>query len=271
MPILNLNFIKGVNDTLLVFIHGGGYTLNTWDLVLNELYQICPDYSILTLDLRGHGLSFDANSFSLEEYSQDILETYISLQFKPKYTILIGHSLGAAIAIDIAYNKLITNVIGVVDVDVVEGTALNALQYMKNIIQQRPEQFTSIQEAIQWAIHSNYATEQNAALGVPHQLVKSGSTWIWRTDLLQTEPFWMNWFTNLSTKFLECTCGKLLIVANTNRLDTPLTIAQMQGKFQMTILPYGHALHEHNPLEFATVLHTFAKRQVPLVFPRKMK
>lgn len=35
---------------------------------------------------------------------------------------------------------------------------------------------------------------------------------------------------------------KLLILADTNRLDTSLTIAQMQGKFQMSVLPQASSL-----------------------------
>lgn len=55
--------------------------------------------------------------------------------------------------------------------------------------------------------------------------------WVWRTDLAGTKPFWENWFTGLSKKFLEARGGKLLILAGTDRLDKELMIGQMQGMF----------------------------------------
>ena len=46
-----------------------------------------------------------------------------------------------------------------------------------------------------------------------------------------TQPFWEDWFVGLSKKFLEARGGKLLLLAGTDRLDTELTIGQMQGEF----------------------------------------
>jgi protein phosphatase methylesterase 1 len=57
----------------------------------------------------------------------------------------------------------------------------------------------------------------------------SSRPWKWRTDLAATKPFWENWFTGLSKKFLEARGGKLLLLAGTDRLDRELIIGQMQG------------------------------------------
>ena len=59
---------------------------------------------------------------------------------------------------------------------------------------------------------------------------KSSRPWRWRTDLAATQPFWEDWFVGLSKKFLEAKGGKLLLLAGTDRLDTELTIGQMQGE-----------------------------------------
>ncbi|KAA6341573.1 MAG: hypothetical protein EZS28_052448, partial [Streblomastix strix] len=41
---------------------------------------------------------------------------------------------------------------------------------------------------------------------------------------------------------------KQLHVANLDRLDTPMSIAQMQGKFQFNIIPNsGHHVQEEEP------------------------
>ena len=54
-------------------------------------------------------------------------------------------------------------------------------------------------------------------------------SWIWRTDLAGTQPFWEDWFVGLSSKFLNAKGGKLLLLAGTDRLDKELMIGQMQG------------------------------------------
>ena len=103
----------------------------------------------------------------------------------------------------------------------------------------------------------------------------------WRTDLAPTEPYWKGelrmgcrlcwlqwaprplashhrcavrlvfvwlwagWFENMSSLFLSVPGPKMLVLAGTDRLDTPLTIGQMQGKYQLALMPHcGHQIHE---------------------------
>ncbi|KAJ1355533.1 Protein phosphatase methylesterase 1 [Parelaphostrongylus tenuis] len=69
------------------------------------------------------------------------------------------------------------------------------------------------------------------------------------------------WFQGLSSKFLSCSPPKLLVLAGVDRLDKELMIAQMQGKFQNTILPkVGHAVHEDSPDRLADEIARFAIR-----------
>ncbi|CAN8032604.1 unnamed protein product [Ixodes persulcatus] len=56
-------------------------------------------------------------------------------------------------------------------------------------------------------------------------------------------------------------CPKLLLLAGVDRLDKDLTIGQMQGKFQMQVLPQcGHAVHEDVPDKVAEAVATFLVR-----------
>lgn len=53
------------------------------------------------------------------------------------------------------------------------------------------------------------------------------------------------WFQGLSSSFLNARTARLLVLAGTDRLDKELMIGQMQGKFQMVVVPgVGHMLHE---------------------------
>lgn len=56
--------------------------------------------------------------------------------------------MGGAIAVECSY--LIKSTAGLCVIDVVEGTALDALSSMQSILRGRPNQFKSIQHAIQW-------------------------------------------------------------------------------------------------------------------------
>ncbi|OAQ95984.1 hypothetical protein LLEC1_01662 [Akanthomyces lecanii] len=97
--------------------------------------------------------------------------------------------------------------------------------------------------------------------------------WRWRTNLAATQPFWEGWFVGLSKKFLAAPGGKLLLLAGTDRLDTELTIGQMQGKYNLQVFPEaGHFIHEDMPEQTAVSLVDFYKRndRSKLVLPPKV-
>lgn len=62
-----------------------------------------------------------------------------------------------------------------------------------------------------------------------------------------TDAMHVGWFTSLSKLFLSARTARLLVLAGTERLDRELMIGQMQGKFQLAVVPsgaVGHMLHE---------------------------
>jgi protein phosphatase methylesterase 1 len=151
--------------------------------------------------------------------------------------ILIGHSLGGAVVTDVAKGgKLGSSVLGYAVLDVVEGSAIDALQSMQTYLSTRPVGFPSVESGIEWHIRSRTVRNSvSARTSVPSLLVNDDDTkgsrpWTWRTDLAATQPFWEGWFVGLSKKFLEARGGKLLLLAGTDRLDKELTIGQMQGE-----------------------------------------
>lgn len=51
---------------------------------------------------------------------------------------------------------------------------------------------------------------------------------------------------------------KLLLLAASDRMDKDLTIAQMQGKFKLSVIrDVGHIVHEDKPKETAEVIREF--------------
>lgn len=58
--------------------------------------------------------------------------------------------MGGPIVVNAAYKRVLKNVIGVTVIDVVEGSAMEALSLMKKFIDARPTSFASVEQAILW-------------------------------------------------------------------------------------------------------------------------
>ncbi|KAI9095242.1 protein phosphatase methylesterase 1 [Phlyctochytrium arcticum] len=257
---------KESDNVTFVLVHGAGYTGLTWATTAKLLVQH-PGVSVLSYDARGHGLTKTENEtdLALETQAADMVGIVQSAVPTGKL-VLVGHSMGGAIVVEAA-SKL-KNVAGVTVVDVVEGTALDSLAHMQSYLRNRPQEFRGLDHAVQWSISSRTSKNpDSAAVSFPSQLIPSPSNpevWIWRTQLSQSDVYWRGWFENLSEKFLALRTARMLILAGTDRLDTPLTIGQMQGKYQLVLYPEsGHAIQEDEPGKVAATLWEFWDRNGP--------
>lgn len=263
---------------VFVMMHGCGLSAMSWALVAGEVKKT---YNVLAFDFRGHGQSRFENSDDLDADTlvNDtvlLLNTLYGSSPSPPSIILVGHSMGGAIATRVAASGKVKGIVGLAVVDVVEGTALAALGSMQGVISSRPSAFTTLHKAIEWAVSSNTVRNlESARVSIPTQLIwqEDAGKWVWRTDLAQTEPHWKGWFTDLSQLFLTARAARLLLLAGCDRLDRALTVGQMQGKFQLVVLPsVGHLVQEDSPEATANAMVTFASRNQfgkPLVFPPK--
>lgn len=334
---------------LLILLHGAGYSALSWGLFAKSLSKLAH-VKIVAIDLRGHGQTdtLDNSNLSSETLTNDVVHVYQALCDHPKHrehlknsrVVLIGHSMGGAIATHASLQDsdlLVKNLSGLVVIDVVEGTALEALSGMQGILRSRPTIFTTLEKAIEWALRSGQTRNNEAArLSMPGMLKKvvdknaklsptspdkpdtnelkeedeeeddddddddedeeennedkdednekknddndegessrkrkKGSRssklschYEWRVNLFESQDYWKGWFTGLSRAFLQSKSpAKLLLLAGLDRLDKELTVGQMQGKFQMQVLPQsGHAIHEDHPDQVAQVIATFLIR-----------
>ena len=275
-------------DPLFICHHGAGASGLSFAVFAKEVRQRLPNAGILSLEARAHGSVVTSKSsgeeiadFSIATLAADALAminltvAQLSWSSLPP-TILLGHSLGGAIVTDLAANfALGTALVGFSVLDVVEGSALEALGHMKTYLASRPGIFGSVEEAVQWHTRSRTIRDaESAAVSVPSLLMQLPSgKFTWRTDLNATAPYWSNWFTGMSEKFLRGRGAKMLVLAGTDRLDKELMIGQMQGKFQLVALPEaGHFVQEDVPARTAELAVEFYRRndRSALVLPPKV-
>eukprot|EP00922_Rhytidocystis_sp_ex-Travisia-forbesii_P052849 GHVS01078388.1.p2 GENE.GHVS01078388.1~~GHVS01078388.1.p2 ORF type:complete len:433 (+),score=75.54 GHVS01078388.1:107-1405(+) len=285
---------------LLVLLHGGGHSAMSWAAVAKRLR---PHLFVTAFDLRCHGQSRCGREEDLsmnvlvDDAAQLIDHVYSSLagyvrrceeaqtnnplredisgrliMLGPSRGIdptcngivLVGHSMGGALAGHLAASGRVSNLLGLVVVDAVEGTAIEALPAMQTFIRRLPKSFASPLEAVRWAVDSKtLLNEESARLSIPSQLTQRPSdlSWRWTCDLAATELHWRGWFTGLSCAFLSARCPKMLVLAGHDRLDKQLMIAHMQGKFQLqVVLKSGHVIMEDQPEEVTKVLLEFVRR-----------
>ena len=259
-------YCAGAAGPVLLLLHGGGYSGLTWALMVRRLASACR---VVAPDLRGHGLtrtSEDAD-LSAETLAADATAVWLALHgAEAPPTVVAGHSMGGAVAVRLCASappELRACLAGLVVLDVVEGTAMASLAHMRGVLAKRPASFPSAEAAVAWALRSGATRNLEAArVSVPSQVRQNapGGPWVWVARLGESERFWDGWYRGLSDLFLAVPAPKLLLLAGTDRLDKALTIGQMQGKFQMTVLPAGHAIHEDEPARVAGALEGFVQR-----------
>lgn len=96
---------SGVN---LIFLHGTGCDSSDWQSVLQHLSRI---YGYITLDFRGHGKSsVPLRTFSIANLAEDVL--YLISELGIQECILVGHSLGGMVAMEVAKrSNLISSIV----------------------------------------------------------------------------------------------------------------------------------------------------------------
>ena len=240
-------------------LHGAGHS----GLSFAPLALLNPSFRVISYDCRGHGYNELSNGDDLSQQTliTDAIDVliYIQQSFPEENIVIIGHSMGGSIATKTCaeifsnktkYQKLFDLIQGLIVIDVVEGTAIDSLPFMENIVNSRPQVLNSIEKGIQYMIKSGQIKNVDSArISVPSLVKDNGNgTYSWKTNLLASEKYWKEWFEGLTKAFLGLKLPKMLMLAGVERMDKELTIAQMQGKYMLSVVRHvGHVIHEDNP------------------------
>ncbi|KAG1834251.1 hypothetical protein EV424DRAFT_1310583 [Suillus variegatus] len=128
------------------------------------------------------------------------------------------------------------------------------------ILNSRPEGFDIVQEAIKWHVNTGLVHNPTSArVSIPSIVVPTGSLTPSTRANIGFKYKW-RWFPSLSSLFLGLYYARLLVLAGAERLDTTLTVSQMQGKFWLEVMAssgVGHLMHEDGPTKLAEILADF--------------
>ncbi|KAJ8530994.1 hypothetical protein K7X08_025725 [Anisodus acutangulus] len=111
---------------------------------------------MVAMDLRGHGKSSTQHDvdLSIEILMKNTLCGDVISVLKTMYgdappaIVLVGHSMGGAIAIHVAAKISLPSLAGLVVVDVVEATSMASLIHMQKILSNRMQHFSTPEKAV---------------------------------------------------------------------------------------------------------------------------
>jgi pimeloyl-ACP methyl ester carboxylesterase len=91
--------LSGTGEHAFIFLHGIGLNHQFFSSEINFFNE---KSRVLSVDLRGHGQSDKPNQgYTPEEYAQDL--AFLCEQTKIKKAIVVGHSLGGSIALELSF------------------------------------------------------------------------------------------------------------------------------------------------------------------------
>nr|CCC95930.1 unnamed protein product [Trypanosoma congolense IL3000] len=261
-------------------VHGAGMSSSSFYTLaarlLEDSHSSCGETPVTVLvvafDMRCHGDSTargGEESLTLQVLVEDfravLRAVKESLFANAERFYFVGHSLGGSVLVHglLGEADLLQLAAGVVLLDVVEGTARISLGHMDKFLENRPQKFREVSEATQWFLQRGGMRNAAAAeVTVPPLLRMEGEFFVWKSNLERMSSVWPQWFDGLDKGFVALPCPKILCLANTERLDTALTIAQMQGKFQLEVLGNGcgHYVMDDQPHAVSLILHRFIRR-----------
>nr|XP_033516025.1 protein phosphatase methylesterase 1 isoform X4 [Nicotiana tomentosiformis] len=189
-------YMAGTEGPVVFCLHGGGYCGLSFALAASKIKEKAR---IVAMDLRGHGKSATQNDvdLSIETLCGDVFSVLKTMYGDaPPAIVIVGHSMGGAVAVHVAAKKSLPSLAGLVVVDVVEGSAMASLIHMQKILSNRMQHFSTPEKAIEWSVKSGSLRNiDSARVSIPNTLKydESKKCYTHRARLEETEQYWREW------------------------------------------------------------------------------
>ena len=163
IPIYYNNTNKG---PILFCLHGAGHSALSFSL----LSAISTNYRLVSYDFRAHGYNTTQpeDDLSMATLVSDTEKALLKIsELFPKEVHIFRTEFNKDL-----YNKIQ----GVIVVDVIEGSAMEALPYMKNVIDKKQKEFINVNEAISYMASTQIRNLQSCRISIPPLLKQIKNT-----------------------------------------------------------------------------------------------
>ncbi len=238
---------QGKGNPTIIFIHGWTNPKEIWN---NQSEHFSQKYRAIAIDLAGTGKSGNnRDEWTIKAFADDVISVIDKLKFKK--VILVGFSMGGAVAIETA-NQLSDKTIGVVLVD-----NLHDPDFIY------PPQMIPVMDSVMMDLVSNMSPEKLIAMGFykknheanfkrlqelyPEDVSKVG----WQESLRA----YMHWVNNNCTESLKLLKVPLAAINSDMQATKVEAFRNYVPSFQANIMTdVGHLVFWDNPEEFNRLL-----------------
>lgn len=233
---------KGGGKPSLLFLHGAGGTHRHWGKQIRSI----GDATLVALDLPGHGRSKGEGRQSVGGYADLVAEFIAALDVESP--IVVGHSMGGAIALDLAlrYGDQVGGLVLV-------GTGAR-LRVMPSLLEGVRGGFESTVDLLCRYAYGSLASEEMVRLGREEMLAIGRE--VLRGDFLACDRF------DVMDRLGEVRLPTLVMCGEEDQL-TPLKYSQflvdhIQGARLVTIPEAGHMVMLEKPQETTDAIAEFS-------------
>jgi len=252
----------GEGKSSVVLVHGGLDHARNWDWVARDL---CRDYHVYALDLRGHGNSAWAPGamYSIAEYVLDLSALLDVIGDFPTY--LIGHSLGGVLVMHYAgiYPDRVRKLVNIEGLGFPAGHRIHAsyserlrrwVEQMRETEKREPRPYPDLRSAIARMKEANphLSDEQARHLTLHGTNWNSDGSLIWKFDnYARAFPPYGNNLDDIREIVGRITCPVLLFWGMESRMPDPEADGRLAWVPHVRLIRVpraGHWLH-HDQLE----------------------
>ena len=241
---LKLSYLDaGGNGKIIIALHAHWMQALGYNKIATELL---PNWRVIALDQRGHGLSDHANSYAREDYLGDLAALLQHLEIKEP-VILMGNSLGGVNAYQFAArNPKLVKAMIIEDIGVDISSDVSFSLNWKGVFKTRKE--------LEDKIGSRFLPYLEVSI---HETKKGFKLMFDVEEMIISHSHvygnhWDDW--------LKSDCPCLVIRGEDSRVTTQEELEQMsirRSHTKLKTIAGSHVLHMDNPIEFNEIIKAF--------------
>lgn len=239
----------------VLLIHGAGGNMLSWPVNIRRL----PGCKVFALDLPGHGKSPGRGLQTIAAYAQSVINWMNELKLNSAW--IIGHSMGSAIALEIAMQFLPL----VRGLAILGGAAqLSVSPQLFEAVSSETTYHQAVNMIVNWSFSLN--ADENVKSLTTKRMLENRST------VLQTDFYACRGF-NPGSRLDQVACSVLVLAGELDKMIPMHQSQYLASKLpasKFVVLPKtGHMMMLENPIATASILEEFIhqnEKKIPCHF-----